>query len=162
RDGVTVKASLEPPPADERCEPCCEGCPDCCLLLARIDNFEPGKTLAAGDIDNSIRRLIGLRTPTRITGISWTTGATYTKDATDRIRGVGHHDRGLVIQFSRPIKVATLIRGVIDLWVVRGGRGVNGPIENWDGEFVGLPQVKTGAETIDRIKFRSRADEEMQ
>jgi hypothetical protein len=170
RDGVTVKVTASAPEPDLRCDSCCTPCPDSCLLLARIDDFERGKQLNpdGSDIHNEVRRLLALRTPTRIKGLSWTTGATYTKAETDQLLAVDPDDpnnAGLVIEFTRPVKVATLIRGIIDLWVIRIGRGQGsggGEIENWEGEFVGLPPVNDGSETVKRVVFRSLADEEMQ
>lgn len=157
RDSVSVRVTLEAPEDDTRCEPCCCGeCSDCCLLLARIDHVLSGKPIAPGDIHNGVRRMLGPYSPTTITGISWTHGATYSKKEVALLLGLDDDKSGLVISFSRGVHVSTFKPGVIDLTLIAGGGGVHGPVRAIDMEYVGLPA--TGY--VDRVTFRQKTDGE--
>src|SRR6185503_8317504 len=115
RDSVQAKVSFERPERDERCETCCAGCADHCVLLARIDGFQPGRPLSDKQIHNEARRPVSLHEPTTITGISWTQGASYSpEDADDLLRH-------MEVRFSRDVLVSTITPGVVDMWVLEGG-----------------------------------------
>ncbi|HMF54726.1 MAG TPA: hypothetical protein VK619_00075 [Pyrinomonadaceae bacterium] len=156
RDSVRVRVSLEPPQHDERCETCCESCADACLLLARIDDFIPGHPLSPHQIHNEVRRPVGLYTSTTITGINWTQGAEYTRRETAHLLGTEDAHGGLVIRFSKPVLVSTLKKGVIDLWVVRGGEGEAGSSFYMEGKFMDLP---ANSATTDTIRYRQTTGE---
>ena len=161
RDSFKIRVTTEPPEADERCATCCEPCPDPCLLLARIDNFRPGRPVDPADIHNEVRRPISLHVPTVITGVSWTDGAEYTEGEAEALLGLVSTDdankpRGhLLVTFSRPVHVSTIRRGVIDIWVTQGGGGRRADLFNVDVEFLDLPQ----AGMTDRVRFRAVSDE---
>lgn len=161
RDSFKIRVTTEAPEADERCATCCEACADPCLLLARIDNFRPGRALDPEDIHNEVRRPISLHVPTVITGISWSHGAEYTEDETQELLGLTSNDdpkqpRGhLVVRFSRPVDVLSVQRGVIDVWVTQGGGGRHADVFNLDLEYVDLPE----SGMTDEIRFRAVSDE---
>jgi hypothetical protein len=160
QDSVSVKVSLTPPKQDDRCGTCCERCDDTCLLLARIDYFMPGETLHESQIHNGVRRPLSTYQPTTITGISWKHGHTYTQEQAKRILGTNddEDEKGLEIQFSREVRASTIHRGVIDLWVIEGGRGRAGNIYHKDGKFV--HESKDGY--VDRIQYRDTTGETLE
>jgi hypothetical protein len=151
RDAVRVRVALQPPEADERCETCCSSCEDCCVLLAKIDGFTPGRSLTPEQIDNGVRRPLGVYVPTRIAGVSWSHGAEYTETEVEEMT----RDKGLEIRFTRPVLVSTIQPGVVDLWTVEGGRGRRGLITNMDGVYKGLP----ASGTIDRLIYQYVGDD---
>jgi hypothetical protein len=116
RDAVRVVVSMNEPKSDNRCDTCCQPSDDKCLLLAAI-RWVNNKLY----IDNAVRRWLNTFTyePTTITGISWTHGAIYKQDVVERVL----QRSGLVIEFSRPIRPDTLTRGVIDVFLLEGGKG---------------------------------------
>ena len=162
QEGVRVIVTVDPPAADTRCETCCEPCCDGCLLLARIDCFFPGHELHEDHIHNGVRRPLGVYQPTTVTGVSWRIGHRYTPQQARQLMGT--HDRhespgtGLEIRFSRPVLASTIHRGVLDTWVIAGGRGQAGNIYNKSGEFVDKP--KDGL--VDRIFYRDTTDETLE
>lgn len=158
RDSFRVRVTIDEPAADSRCEPCCAPCPDDCLLLARIDCFEPGKPLSRDQIHNEVRRHIGPYVLTRISGVSWTHGATYTIDEAAALLGTRDEKAGLEIRFSRPILTSTIQNGIVDLWVIEGGRGRAGNIYSMEGEYIGLPSTRT----TDRLRYRQKSRESLQ
>jgi hypothetical protein len=157
-----VIVTVDPPAADCRCETCCESCKECCLLLARIDCFFPGYELHDDHIHNDVRRQMGLYQPTTITGVSWRLGHHYTPQEARELMGTHdrgeYHGKGLEIRFSRPVLASTIHRGVLDTWVIEGGRGRAGNIYNKTGELVDKP--KDGL--VDRIFFRDTTDETLE
>lgn len=164
QEDVRVRVTVDPPPEDGRCETCCEPC-DCsdgCLLLARIDCFFPGHELHLDHIDNHVRRPISLYSPVTITGVSWKQGHYYTPEQARHLMGTHDHGephgRGLEIRFSRPVHASTIHKGVIDTWVIEGGRGRAGNIYNKTGELIDKP--KDGY--VDRIFYRDNTDESLQ
>jgi hypothetical protein len=162
RESVSVRVSLTAPEPDARCETCCEPCAENCLLLAKIVGFCPGHHLSEHQIHNSVRRLLSLYPPTTITGISWHTGRHYTPDQAQDLMGTRdrdeHRGRGLEIRFSRPVLASTIRPGVMDTWVIEGGRTRRGQIYRNDGEFVDKPRDGT----VDRIFYRDTAGGELQ
>jgi hypothetical protein len=161
RDSVKIRVTTNAPHPDKRCEACCEACEDNCLLLARIDNFRPGRALSPEDIHNEVRRPVSLYQMTTITGISWTDGAEYTEAEAEALMGVtprnnpnppkGH----LLVTFSDEVLVSSLRRGVITALVMQGGGGRSGDVFNIDVQYVDLPSTKT----TDRVRFRVVTDE---
>ncbi|MEW8029094.1 MAG: hypothetical protein AB2809_22895 [Candidatus Thiodiazotropha sp.] len=156
-EGVRLIASLTKPTEDPRCDPCCNCCPEPCILLAAIElsNNEP---IMADDIDHSVRRRFGLYDPTVITGISWVHGATYTAQTANAILGTKDENGGIEITFSRPVHVSTITPGTVELLRITGGRGLSGVIAAMEGEFVDLPEVGM----VDRIRFRDATGETVQ
>lgn len=151
REGVRLRVSLERPPEDARCEPCCESPGDCCVLLAAIRVTE-GEALAPGDVETGVRRAFGRYAPTVVTGISWRHGATYSP------QGGGALLEALEVRFSRDVHAATVRPGVLDVWVIRGGRGYAGGIQNIAGRFRHLPH----GGMVDRITWHADWDERPQ
>ena len=163
REGVRVSVSTTAPDEDERCEGCCAPCGErpadaCdpeqppCVLLARIDNFRPGLPIAPADIHNEVRRPVSLYVPTVVTGISWTHGATYADDEAAALLSL------MEVRFSRPVHASTIRPGVVDMWVVAGGRTRLGEIYNLEVEFVDLPPPDQMTRTL---KFRYAGDEDL-
>jgi hypothetical protein len=162
RDSYRIEVTATAPARDHRCETCCEGCADCCLLLARIDCFIPGEPLLESRIHNGVRRPLGTYTPTTITGISWRHGGTYSQEEAKRILGTEYeeHDeyKGIEIRFSRPVRASTIRRGVLDVWVIEGGRTRTGDIYLMSGEFVDKPEEGF----VDRIYYRDTTEETLE
>jgi hypothetical protein len=152
KDSVRVRVTVDQPPPDHRCETCCAPCADPCLLLARINGFKQGEPLSPEQIQNDVRRMIGLYPFVTITGISWTHSAEYTADEAKSFL-----EYGIKIQFSRPVLTETITRGVIDLWVIEGGRGRHADIYNIDGE-IDLPTTPTTT----WLKFRQTSRETLE
>ncbi|MCI0392751.1 MAG: hypothetical protein MOB07_28805 [Acidobacteria bacterium] len=160
RDSVRVKVSTEKPYEDHCRNNCCEKCEDKCLLLAAI-YFEKGKPVTDAQINNAVRRWIAVYEPVTITGINWFHGAAYTPDEAKIL--LQKRDTGLVINFSRPVLTETITDGVVDVWVIEGGRGRSGNIYNLAGEII-LPVDSTGnvlAKT-EVLKFRQTTGEVLQ
>ncbi|MGE0853110.1 MAG: hypothetical protein AB7O44_26450 [Hyphomicrobiaceae bacterium] len=153
REGVRVKASLEEPDSDKRCNSCCEGACETCVLLAAIQVTD-GRPLLPNDVDLSVRRPFGLYAPTMITGINWRHGGTYSGEAARDLLG-RRNSGGLEIHFSRPVHAETVTPGIMDVWILRGGRGYAGAVQLVQGGF--LPLDATGL--VDRILWRARTDE---
>jgi hypothetical protein len=86
-------------------------------------------------IDNTVRRAIAAVETTRVVSINWGHAGTYTRKDADLLLDTN----GITINFSGPVRVETLVAGVIELWGIEGGRGRSGQIFNITGDFVGLP-----------------------
>ena len=153
KDSIRVQVTVDPPKPDDRCETCCTPCADPCLLLARINGFTPGQPLAPEQIENGVRRMIGLYPFVTITGMSWTHGAEYTAEEARNFL-----EDGITLQFSRPVLTETITRGVVDLWVIEGGRGRHADIYNMDGDYVDVPTTRTTT----RLKFHQTSRETLQ
>ena len=162
QDSYRFKVSLTRPDRDRRCEPCCSGCEECCLLLARIDQMTAEGNLDERQVDNDVRRRIGLYESTRIEGINWTHGATYEVEEVDDLLGgrmSGHEKQGgLMFQTSHKVRVETLRRGVADIWVIRGGRGSRAEIYNLDSKII---PVDAHDGYTRRFRVRSLSDEKL-
>jgi len=158
RDGVRVVVTTDADRwKDDRCDPCCEPCDDCCVLLARIDDFVKGEPLAPSQIHAEVRRHISLWPATKITSINWVHDGTYSPEQAAALLGTGYGSSGgLDIRFSRPLRTETVVDGVIDVWVVEGGRGRAAAISNKAGSLV-LPSTPT----TDRIVFRDDTSESL-
>jgi hypothetical protein len=153
REGVRLKAGLEEPDANERCEPCCESSCETCVLLAAIEVTD-GRPLRPDDLDVSVRRPFGLYTPTVITGINWRHGGSYAAASARDLLG-RRNSGGLELRFSRKVHAETVTPGVMDVRILRGGRGYAGGIQWIQGGF--LPPDGTGL--VDRIHWRASTDE---
>jgi hypothetical protein len=152
RDSVQIKVSVDPPARDERCETCCETCADHCVLLARIYNFRPGRPLSHDQIHNAARRPVSLYEPATITGISWTQGAHYSSGAAEDL--LNHME----VRFSRDVLISSITDGVVDMWVIEGGKTRHSGIYSLEVEYK-LPPGP--ARTTDRLKFRYAGDENL-
>jgi hypothetical protein len=69
-----------------------------------------------------------------------------------------HRGHGLEIRFSRRVLASTIRSGVLDTWVIEGGRGSRGRIYHKDGEFVDKPHEGT----VDHIFYRDTTDETLE
>jgi hypothetical protein len=157
RDAIQVRVSLAPPEQDERCDACCESCHDGCVLLARIDDFVLGRPVRADQIHNEIRRSLAPYALTRVAGVSWSHGATYSDDeAGELLDRANTGGGGLELRFSRPVRTSTITPGVVDVWVVEGGSGRHAYMYNMDVEV----NVGTG-QTTDRMHIRQTSGERL-
>lgn len=158
RESVRVKVSLASPEADTRCETCCSGCGESCLLLARIDGFVRGAAIKPGAIHNEVRRRLTTYQAAVITGINWVHGGDYLADDAERILGTesGNAAGGIEIHFSHPILASSLQRGVVELWRIEGGQGRAGQISEISGEFVLDGKPETTA-----LRYRQTDEEQM-
>jgi hypothetical protein len=151
-----ICASLTRPDPGPPCEPCCGSCGDCCdrcLELAAIHSFQPGTPVTAEQLDVSGRRGLALHPFATITAVNWVHGATYSRDGANALL-----DKGIEVRFSRPVQVASLRTGVVDLTGIAGGGGRSADVWHIVGGFVDLPQ--TGL--TDRFVFRNETDETLQ
>lgn len=182
-DTVRFNVTLDPPRSEEHCNPCCKACHEddadcekkgdvcCCLVLARIDGFVPGRPIEASQIDNGVRRLLTTYDFVRVSGVNWVHGGVYTSDEAYAILGgPGDFDddedydadddaqRGaLEIHLTREVRTSTLQQGVLDVWIVEGGTGRSGDIEHLAGDFV----PNTGDYT-NVIRYRQRSTETLE
>lgn len=150
RESVRVHVSLAEPEEDKCCETCCSACGECCLLLARIDDFRRGHKVELGSIHNEERRRLSTYQPTVITGINWVHGAEYDRDVANKAFGFDSDTGGIEIHFSRPVRVSTIKRGVVELWRIKGGGGEAGGISEVSGRFVDLP----ASGSVSKIRYR--------
>jgi hypothetical protein len=147
RDSVRFEARVEDrhereEDEDEACDGCCGGCGcrDGCLALARIHIAARGGWRYARGVDNGVRRMLARYEATRVAGISWRHGASYTPDDAAELLGTGDSDGGITIRFTRGVDVRTVRPGVLDVWVIDGGRGRSGNIWHMEGRFVDVPK----------------------
>jgi len=151
RESVRVHVSLTAPEEDTRCETCCSACGECCLLLARIDGFRRGYPIDPTNVHNEVRRRLGTYQSTVITGINWVHGADYDRDVANKAFGFDSDTGGIEIHFSRPVRVSTIKRGVVELWRIEGGGGKAAGISEIPGRFIGLP----GSGFVSKIRYRA-------
>lgn len=157
RDSFRVRVTLEPPTEDTRCDQCCTPCGEPCLLLAVIRGYRKGASIGEDAIDNSVRRIVGTHEhATTITAISWTHGATYSAAEVGRIIGANGDTKGIKVTFSRPVLTATLQPGVVDLWVVEGGRTNRAGVFYLEGDFEDLDRTQR---TVTSFHYRYQGDE---
>jgi hypothetical protein len=150
-----VCASTTRPDPGPACEPCCGGCgcEDACLELVAITCFTPGKELDADQLDLGGRRWLALHDFAEITGVNWVHGAIYTREDATKL-----FSDGIEVRFSRPVQVASLRRGVVDVTVVEAGGGRAAGLYDMQGEFAG----RGGGNLTDRFVWRSTTDETLQ
>jgi hypothetical protein len=141
---------------DDRCDPCCTPSGSCCVLLARIDGFVRYGRLTDAQVHPEVRRLVpsAVRPPTTIVGINWAHGGLYTPAQAAQLLGTGATTGGLTIRFSRPLRSETVVEGVVDTWVLEGGRGRAAAISN----KAGVLEKPTGP-TTDTLVFRDDTSE---
>lgn len=157
RDSVSIVVATDGERwKDERCEPCCEACEECCVLLARIDDFAKGQPLAPTQIHMDVRRDISLRPTTRVSGINWVHDGTYTPQQAATLLGTGSTTGGIEIRFTRPVRTETITDGTVDIWIIEGGRGRSASVSNKSGSLV-LPTMPT----TDRVIFRDDTSESL-
>lgn len=157
QDSHRLVVSLDEPAADGRCEPCCCGCDDPCVLLARIDGFVPRRPILEEQIANGARRRFGLYDWTTVTGIGWVHGGTYGDDQAAAVLARGEESGGFEIRFSRPVRTSTLNPGVVMVTVYEGyagGRGRSSGLYH----VVGTLDAPDG-ETTDRVVWRQTSDD---
>jgi hypothetical protein len=140
----------DPGPA---CPPCCGECGGRCLELAAITDFDPAVPVRAEQLDLSGRRRLALHPYPEITEVNWVHGATYTRGDVNALL-----DAGLEVRLSRPVQVASLRPGVVELTGVDAGGGRSGTSYNIEGEFVDLPTT----DLTDRFVYRRTTDETLQ
>ncbi len=155
QDSYRLEVTLEAPEKEKRCDPCCCACDDACLLLARIDNVRPGEPIAPADIHNEARRRFGLHEWVNVSGVSWVHGGGYSDSQAGSVLGRNGQSNGLEFRFSGEVLTKSLRPGVVDVWVVEGGKGRSGDIYNVPVEFVNLPATKT----TDRLYVRQTSDD---
>lgn len=158
RDSVKVKVTIDKPAEDLRCNPCCEPCEEPCVLLARVKLTPP---FNSESIDNSVKRSMPLFTykPTVITGISWVHGGEYTSEEIKQILGTDDEDSGLEVRFSKDILTESLVKGLVDLWVIEGGGGRSANIYHMAGDFVPFNDQR---KTSTYFKYRQISKESLQ
>jgi hypothetical protein len=157
RESYNLRITTEAPPRDKSCDPCCQCCEDHCLLLAVLRGFRKG--VGATAVDNSVRRVMETKAypATTITGISWTHDATYSSNEAGDIIGSPNGTAGLQINFSRPVLTSTLTRGVLDMWIIEGGRTKHAGVYYLEGEFEDFG----GADTVASCRYRYLGDENL-
>jgi hypothetical protein len=156
RESVRVHVSLAPPKEDTRCDSCCTACGECCLLLARIDDFRRGYPVDPAKIHNDARRRLGIYQSAVITNINWMHGGDYAAADAETILGTNDANGGIEIHFSRPILTSSLRPGVVELWRVEGGAGRSSGISQIFGEFAPMPGTDTTM-----LRFRQTDEEKM-
>ena len=154
QESYRITVTDEPPQRDARCDTCCCGCGDACLVLARIDPFVPNRAIPEAAIHNDVRRRFGLYDWVSVTGISWVHDGDYTANDAAALLGQHGQGNGLEVRFSRNVRSETLRRGVIDVTVIEGGRGRAGDIYHVPGEI----HHPAGA-LVDRVYFRQTSDD---
>jgi hypothetical protein len=153
RDSFSLRLTSEAPPRDTRCETCCSSCEEACVLLAVLRGYRKGQ--APTSVDNGVRRLVSTYPATAITGISWTQGATYSIADASEILGSRDGSPGIQVSFSRPILTSTLVPGVVQLWVIEGGRTRGAGMYSLEGAFEDFG----GAATVESFRFTYQGDE---
>jgi len=151
-----ICASLTRPDPGPACEPCCGGCgDDCddCLELAAITDFAPGRPATAEQLDLAGRRMLALHPFATLTALNWVHGATYTRENATKLL-----DQGIEVRFSRPVQVASLLDGVVDVTTLEAGGGRAAGVYNVEGEFVDRPEKGL----TDRLVWRSTTGETLQ
>jgi hypothetical protein len=153
REDVCIRVLEERPEHHSPCSACGDTCCEQCLVLARVE-LKAGNPVRVEDIDNTIRRPLSLFETARVDRIGWTHGATYTREEAQQLL-----ERGLYMHFSRKIHAETaLASGVFDLWVIQGGRGSRGLIQQIDIK----PHAHQHSGLVDWVSFRQDTDEVLQ
>ena len=153
RETFRICASTSRPDPGPDCEPCCGACGSRCLELAAITGFDPGRPVGAEQLRSGGRRTLARHRLAQIVGISWVHGASYPRDDVNAML-----NEGFEVRFSRPVQVASLRPGVVDLAGVDAGAGRSAGTYLIAGEFTGLPSSKL----TDRFVYRSTTEETMQ
>ncbi|MGW0584961.1 hypothetical protein ACWD25_55860, partial [Streptomyces sp. NPDC002920] len=161
REGFALRATTRQPESDP-CDPQCPcgpgtehprpGCGDGRvlgpgLLLARVEGVRPDRALAPEQIHPEERRPLSRRRPTVITSVSWQHGGRLTTPQIRALLG----DQGLTVAFSRPVRTATLAKGIADIFQITGGRGVHGTVMRLETE---IKPEQADCETTKEITIR--------
>jgi hypothetical protein len=137
-------------------EPCCEACEHGGgLLLATVNDFQPGVAVTADQLDLDGRRGLAIHNLARITEVSWVHGATYTREDATRML------QELEVHLSRPVQIASLHAHVIDLTLIEGGGGRSAGMFAIEGAFVD-PRPDTEQTLTSSFTFASTSDESLQ
>lgn len=155
RESFSLRLTTEAPPPDEACESCCKPCRHDCVYLAVLRGFRQGT--GAQTIDNSVRRLVSTNVGTTITGISFTQGATYSIEEASQILGWQKGPPGIQVNFSRPVLTSTLRPGVVQLWVIEGGRTRGAGVYALEGKFEDFGS----AEAVTSFRYTYQGDENL-
>lgn len=148
-----ICASTTRPDPGPACEPCCGACGSLCLELAAIVDFNPDEELQPEQIDTSGLRRLALHELAEIGAVNWVHGGVYTReDATKLLAD------GLEVRFTRPVQVASLQRGVVELTTIEAGNGRSASMYDVKGAFRDLPS--TGL--TDRLVYQSTTGETLQ
>jgi hypothetical protein len=116
RDEARVVVSLERP-KHRNCDTCLDPCPDPRVLLASVRLADPARP-ATAVARAELRRLLARHELATITDVGWVHGGRYERRQADRLLS-----NGFGLRFSRPISVASLQEGVVDLVIYEGGAG---------------------------------------
>jgi hypothetical protein len=97
-----------------------------------------------------------------IDGINWEHGATYSRDDANALLGTSDENNGLTVRFSKPVLKSTLDRpGIVDLWVLQGGRGQRGDLIYLTGEFVEFGETPGHPDQVEWFRYRQTTDEDV-
>ena len=164
RDGSRIVVMLERP-EHHACDRCLDTCSDASVLLASIRLTEPGKSDEIA-VRAELRRLLARNELAAISGLGWVHGGMYDRRSAETLIAAG-----VKVRFSRPVRLATLQEGVVDLVVYEGGGGRRdawyfkaveldaGPEHNGLVTEVGVRVAQPeGFQTGDRILLRIRCD----
>ena len=116
RDEARVIVSLEPPKHRD-CDTCLDACPDSRVLLASVRLADPAQP-ATVLVQAELRRLLARHELATITGVGWVHGGSYERRQAELLLS-----SGFGLRFSRPISVASLQEGVVELVIYEGGAG---------------------------------------
>src|SRR4029077_11059930 len=104
-------------PKHRDCDTCLDACPDPRVLLASVRLADPASP-ATVVVRAELRRLLARHELTTITDVGWVHGGRYERRQAERLLS-----NGFGLRFSRPISVASLQEGVVDLVIYEGGAG---------------------------------------
>ena len=156
------------PTAGPACEPCCGACGDVCLELAAISDFRPGEPLTRGAGRPRGPARAGAARAHRDRRAS--TGCTGRPTAATTPTRCSTRDCGC--RFSRGVRVATLMPGVVELTGIESGAGRSASIVQHRGRVRrparrpsctdrASPTARTTGETLqygDRLLVTVRGD----
>jgi hypothetical protein len=153
RDTYRICAGTSRPDPGPDCEPCCGSGEAGCLELAAIVAFDPGKPVVPEQLRFRGRRALARHRLARISGVSWVHGATYSREDANAMLA-----EGFDVRLSRPVQVASLRPGVVELRGIDGGAGRSAGTYLIAGEFVDLPST----DLTTTFCYRSTTDETLQ
>jgi hypothetical protein len=148
-----ICATTTRPDPGPACEPCCGACGDECLELVQISGLDPDADLTQEQLHFGGRRPLALHDLAEISAINWVHGATYSREGATALLA-----KGLEVRFSRPVRVSSLLDGIVQVTQVEGGGGRAAGMYDIRGDIVDLPSK----ELTESLVFRSRSDETLQ
>lgn len=116
RDETRVRIEAERP-KQPACDPCLGDCGDPAVLLAVI-RWRRDEDTRTPEVRTDVRRLLARYHLATISGLGWVHGGAYPRGAAESVL-----ERGIGVRFSRPVQVATIVPGVVDIIVHEGGGG---------------------------------------